>query len=379
MQPVSGRWDSALRVAHDLVVTCEVWTAGVRQTLPDGTTSLRVVSGQVTVDEGSKVRRTATIVIANPELLPIAPGDLLTPPFVDLRVFSGVRYAEGDVEMVPVGVFRLSSASLPAWLSGIQLAGDDYSRVLVDARFLGPWATPAGNKVTAEIARMATAVLPSLTVVDFTGSAAKTAASSWDRDRWDSMDKLAASIGAEVFFDPVGRLIIRPVPQVTSTSQSVWTVDGATPTAVMTDVSTSLSVDRVYNAVVASSSAQGVVASAVAYQRSGPFAWSSSFQRPRFYSSPVLTTVNQCASAATAILARSVAFTRQITVQSVPNPALEVGDVVTVTLPPDVNGRVVSEPRIVSRITLPLAPAAMGVDTRVGVDALTTSDVGSLS
>jgi hypothetical protein len=92
-----------------------------------------------------------------------------------------------------------------------------------------------------------------------------------------------------------------------------------------------------------------------------------------------LVTVDGCQSAATAILARSVQFSRQISPVAVPNPALEGGDMAQVVLMPDSSGVVASEVRALSKIVLPLQPGSMSLDTRVGVDVLTTSDVGSLA
>jgi hypothetical protein len=377
MQPVSARWDQALRVGHEIVTTVEVWKSGVRQTLPDGSTSLKVIDGSVTVDEASKVRRSVTLHVANPELMPVTLTDTLAPPLVDLKVFMGVRYTEGDTELVPVGVFRVDDIGQPQWLAAGQITASDYSQVLANDRFTS-WATPAGSLVTDEIVRMVADSISGLTVVNLTGSGALTTAASWEHERWDAITTLAKGIGAEVFFDAVGRLIIRPFPQVTSSSVAAWTVDAGTATAVMTDVSTVMSTKNVYNAVIATSSAQGVTATGAAYQSSGPFAWPA-WRKKRFYSSPVLTTSEQCQSAAQAILARSVFFSRQISLQSVPNPALDCGDFITVLMPADANNRVVSEVRAVSRISLPLGPATMTLDTRVGIDPTLTADVGSLS
>lgn len=378
MYPVSGRWDDAIRSSPNLQVVVEVWRSGARQTLPDGTTSLAVVDGTLMVDESQKVRRSLNLTTANPELTPVLATDLLSPATTDLKVFIGPQYTEGDVELAPMGVFRISSSARSGYLAGVSITAGDYTKVLTDARFLAPWATPAGNLVSAEIQSMALDALPGLTFIDLTGSTARTTATSWDRNRWDAMDKLASSIGAEVFFDVVGRLILRPVPQVTSSSTSVWSVNAGDETAVITDYATALSADRVYNAVVATSSAQGVTASGAAYLTDGPYAYSATFKRPQFYSSPMLTTVGQCQSAASAILARSSAASRQISAQVAPNPALDVGDIVQVTLMPEASGRTTSELRVVSKLTFPLRESAMSLDTRVGLTAATTSDVGSL-
>ena len=222
--PTSGRFDPALRVAHEVVCYAEVWRGQVRTTLPDGSTRLKLIDGSVTVDELSKVRRVLSMTVGNVELTPVQasdpttpnsqPSTVLSPVYADIRPYLGVRYTEGDSEVVPLGVFRIEYAGQSNFMAGLQIRANDYSKVLAEARFLNPWATPAGSKVTDEIARMAVDALPNVTVVDLTGSRTATTAASWARERWDAMTKLATSIGAECFFDQVGRLVIRYVPQL---------------------------------------------------------------------------------------------------------------------------------------------------------------------
>ena len=112
----------------------------------------------------------------------------------------------------------------------------------------------------------------------------------------------------------------------------------------------------------ASASAEEPV-SATAYQLAGRYAYRHGFKRPRRYSSPALLTVEQCQRAAAAILARSLAASVQVSLVCAPNPALDVGDQVTVVLPDGT-----TEDRIVSRISLPLGLGPMTVDTRTSPD-----------
>lgn len=369
MWDTSDRWDPALRVAHGIVTKAEVWRGG------SYVQDINVVGGAVAVDESSKVRRSLTLTASDVTLLPDGTSDLLSPFGTDLRVYSGIAYTEGDTELVPVGVFRITDVAQRSHLAELEVTADDYSHVLADARFLVPWNTPAGAAVVDEIARMVHDVDPTIEVYDLTGSSTLTVAATWDRERWDAIEQLAASIGAEPFFDALGRLIVRPVPTVTSTSVSVWDVDSNTSTAVMLDVALGVSSSLVYNAVVASSSGStSSPITGIAYQQSGDFKWQAGFKRPRFYSSPLLSTVEQCQQAASAILARSVVFARSLAPVAAPNPALDVGDVITVTLPDGT-----AELRVVSALTVPLDLNPMQIDTRVGVDALTASDTGSLS
>lgn len=372
MWPVSPQWDAAWRAGGTVVVRAEVWRDGALQTLPDGSSSLLVLGGTVTVDEASKVRRTLSMTVANTDLDPVAASDLLSPFTTDLRVWVGITLSDGSVESAPVGVFRLTSVTRSSVRQALALAGSDYSWVVAQGRFLTPWVTTAGGLVSSEIAAIAQSAVPGLPMLDLTGSRALTSAATWDREPWDAVTQLAQSLGAEPFLAQSGlQLVLRPVPRVSGSP--VWSCDAGSPTANLTDVSVGLSSDGVFNAVVAASSGPGAPVSAIAYQTTGPLAWSR-VHRPRFYSSPMLTTVEQCQSAASAILARSVAFSRQIAPSAVPNPALDVGDLITVVLPSGAQ-----EQRVVTRITIPLGPGEMALETRVAADVSVAAYASGLS
>lgn len=373
MWPTSPSWDAAWRDGGQVFVRAEVWRGGALQTLPDGSTSLRVSGGAVAVDEGSKTRRKLSLSVANTDLDPVSATDLLAPFGTDLKVFMGIGYTDGTVEYAPVGVFRLTTPARPSLFAPLSLTADDYSSVLAGDRFLAPWVTSPGTLVTAEIRAMALASVPSLTVLDFTGSRAVTSAVTWERDRWDAMIQLAQSIGAEVFFDPTGALVIRPVPQLVGTP--VWSCDAGSAAANLLDVAVGMSSEGVYNAVVATSTPPGrAPLAAVVYQRSGPMAWSSTFRRPRFWATQMPMTLDGLYATGAAILAKSVTAARQLDPSSVPNPALDAGDPIAVQLP---SGW--SENRFLSRFTLPLEPGAMPLTTRVPIDAAFAALAAGLS
>lgn len=360
--PVSARWDKAIRQSHEVVSLVEVWRGGVNTGL-----TLGGIEGQVRLDETSKMRRALTMSAADVDLMPDDITDTLSPTSTDLKVFSGVRYTEGDTELVPLGVFRLETPSRPSLLGELRIVAGDYSGVLARARFVKPWNTPKGALVVDQITSMVLDVLPWVEVVDLTGSKATHPGGAWERERWDSIDDLATSIGADVAFDPDGRCIIRPVPTVAATPD--WTVDANSETAVLLDAGISLSVADVYNAVTATSSDPGTTpVSATVYQSTGPLAYVAGFKQPRFYASPVLKTSAQCASAARGILARSLAYAQKLAPVAAPNPALDVGDTLAVTLP----GK---DPvfRLLAGATIPLGQGPMPLDVRTEADALTDS------
>lgn len=371
MWEVSDRFLDGVASSHEVVTHVEVWRDGafVRD--------LPVTGGEVVVDEGSKVRRTLSISSSEIDLDPKTAEDLLAPFGTELRVYTGLRFTEGDTEIVPVGVFGIQSAGRAGWLADLGITGEDRSRAIADSRLLAPY-TPNGVSVFDAIVALCSPVIPNLEVYDLTESLRATEATAskitFERERWDAVEALAAGIGCEAVFDPEGRLMIREVPQVTAATAPVWAIEANTDNAVMLDIATALSADKVYNAVVATSSDEGVNVTRVVYQATGALRWRQGFQRPRFYASPLIKSAEDAVSAATAILARSLVYAQGVELETLPNPALTVGDPILVTRPDGTK-----ETRIVSRLTIPLYLASMKVDTRVGIEAEATDDVGELS
>ena len=357
MWPTSTQWDEALKVSHSLTTYAEVWRRGVYTG-----TRLALLDGTVRGDEGSKVRRTLSASTDRVDLAPADADDFLTPVDTDLKVYSGFAYTDGSTEVVPVGVFRLESPGRASRFDALSLSGADYASVLQRARFLKPYNVAKNLHVVDVIETLAHEVLPWVDVLDLTGSNTKTTALVFDRERWDAMENLATSIGAEVAFNPEGNLVIRDVPTVAD--PVVFDIDTDVRTSILLDASVGLDLTGVYNAVVASSSDTDVPP--VTYtlkQASGPLRWRTGFEYPRFYSSPLLKTKTQCYTAAKGILARSLAYTQTLDPTIVPNPALDIGDVITVGLPGEEHVT-----RVVTTFDLPLGPGAMNVAVRVSAD-----------
>jgi hypothetical protein len=97
--------------------------------------------------------------------------------------------------------------------------------------------------------------------------------------------------------------------------------------------------DRVYNGVLArgensSDNIAPVSSLVVDTDAASPTYWSGPYgHRPFFYSSPTLTTVAACTNAATLLLAKTRAPNASGDISSLPNPALEPGDVLRIVHP----------------------------------------------
>ncbi|MBK9087508.1 MAG: hypothetical protein IPL80_19950 [Sterolibacteriaceae bacterium] len=341
MEPHSAFFaDAILRGGYVVTTVVRVWHGTTLAT------ELPCIGGEVMVDESSNVRRVLTLE-TDADLQPYELTDLLAPPNCEIEVRTGVDVA-GRVETVPVFWGSPTRPEAPSLLSPtMRIVADDRSRKVARSRLLRPWNTPAGSLVTAEITRLLHDVDPSWQVFDLTGSRLVTSAATWTEDRLEPIDSLAGSMGAEVFSDPLGRFVIRPIPD--GSGSPVWALDIDHDKASLVDAAVSMDAERAYNLVRASSSAPDVEVSAEAFFVEGPLAWPS-WQNPRFFASPFLRTVDQCVSAALAELPRSLVSARDVTCLGAVNPALASGDPVACTLP----GRD-PETRILSAFPVPLS------------------------
>jgi len=349
VQPVTGTFLSALRQPHSVYVRVDA--------IRDGATvasDLPVEGGQVTVDSGSRVRRTCSLSLAPDDGL----WDALAPAGTELLVQRGIRYPNGQVESVQLGAFVIDVQSLGYSPSGrLTLTAPDRWVKVQRARFEVPLAR-GGEPVTTEMAMLLAStggvshriVSPSFRTLPFV---------TWERERDKALFEMAQSIGAEVFLGADGVAVVRNVPSLTS-QPSVWTVD-ASAAGVLLDASRERNRQRTYNVVVVTSEAvDGQVPfppQIVADEDPRSPTWvGGPFGRvPYFYSSPLLTNAAQAEVAGRAILDRVRGLAAQLTLEAIVNPALDAGDVIDVLLPPRGRGlpRAV-ERHLVDGLTIPL-------------------------
>lgn len=315
-----------------------------------------VIDGEVTADSRSQVRRTARVTV-DPTQWPADPGASLSPLGAEVQIDRGIVLASGATEWVPLiaGPVQTAERTLPT--GAVEITVADRSQSVADNRFDSPQTTVANATYVAEITRLITETQSWYPVLDLTGSTAICPQTTIDRERWsEGIEKLADAIGAEVFCRADGYFVIRPQPVITA--DPVWTIaSGQTGTL----VSARQKRDRegVYNKVVASGQrSDGTAPVSASVQdtdtTSMTFYGGAFGKKPRFYTSPMLTTVGQCTATATSLLARATGAAADITLGAVPNPALDCGDVILAQLP---QGR--REKHIIDQITTPLRPSGV--------------------
>lgn len=359
MYPVSAKYLDALRAGSRQYGYVEAWRGGFQLSFTDadGRTSTRLPlneKGQNQVVDDSTTagpRRTLTLTLA-----PL-PGlwDLLAPLGTELRVYTAMQFLDETLEVVPQGVFGIDVQKANYGGGGdLTLTAPDRWQQVVNAEFLTPRAASAGASARVQIATLLSEVFPSMGVVDTATSTATVPAQTWDRDRAKAILDLAKSASLDVGFDRTGTAYIRDLPKLAD--RAVWTVDASANGVLMT-ADRERNRQNTYNIVKVSSpanpaggdlfapvfvwdnnsasptyagSGSGSDVAPPALSTAGPFG-----QRCYFYSSPLVTTSAQAASAGAAQLAKVSGLAAQLTLTAAPNPALDDGDTILVLLPPD--------------------------------------------
>lgn len=330
MYPVSDRFLHRLAESHRPVTeVLLIRTDG--EVIP-----LEHTGGSVSVDRGQAIRRTCTVTTADVSLIPRTPVDKLAMYGARLRISRGVDYGDGSSELVPLGMFRLDEVVGDPTEGPVTLTGKDISSSVADDKLTAPYRAvgTAAGAIEALILRSLPAASVIATAVD-----AAIGARTWDveADPWAAVQEVAAAIGAVCYVNPDGIFVVGTLPDLLTTDP-VWAVE-AGEGGVYVKGSRGMSADKVYNGVLARGESAEANTAPVQWlatddDTGSPTYWGGPFgRRPMFYSSSTLTTVFACQAAANLKLTAARAPNAKGDFSSLPNPALEIGDVIRVTHP----------------------------------------------
>ncbi|MFI2081412.1 DUF5047 domain-containing protein [Streptomyces rubiginosohelvolus] len=349
MYPVSPRFLKTLAEPHEVITEVTLLrTDGTVATLPH-------TGGSVPVDRGQQIRRTCTVTTADVSLIPRTPADELAVYGARIRVARGIDYRDGTKELVPLGVFRLDTVDGDPVYGPVTLAGQSLECVVADDKFLEPYRATGTiqSAITALIQRSIPGADVVLTIPD-----APIGSRTWDTegDPWAAVQEIAAVGGAECYTSPDGTFIVATLPDLLAT-EPAWTV-AAGEGGVYLAGKRGMSAAGVNNAVLArgENAVDGVAPVqylAVDNDPGSPTYWSGPFgHRPRFHSSSTLINTSACQLAAELLLRSSKAPNAIGDFSSLPNPALEPGDVLRVVHPDGLK-----ELHQVASFTVPLGPS----------------------
>lgn len=340
MEARSARFDTAVVEGGPAFFTVDVQRAGITlaQALPF------LPDAKVTIDGSAKIRRTfsGTVIDQDGTLTPRTSADPLSPYGTELVCRCGFRFIDGSVETIPVGVFRITSA-LAAGQGRVKVVAKDRAIVVQEARWEAPYVIAGGTRLVAPgttrpigaIPDLIDSRYPNLTYqadTSVTTTVPLTVFEEGDRsgDPWKNAQDLAAAGGLEVFFSPRGDVVIRKVPDPTTTP-AVWTYGGQGTTEIKLAASNALTADEAKNVAIVSGENSGgppVRAVVEVTDPTSPLYPPAFGRRPIFLVSSMITDATQATLAAQALLIRKAGGSEQATIEAAPHPAHEAGDVV---------------------------------------------------
>lgn len=182
-------------------------------------TDVPIVDGSVTANLQNRVTRRLSFTLKGMDWFPadqsgdVDPGAVLAPYGNRVRAWAGVEYGDGSIVRFPVFYGRIDQVSAPGGLSTVvecvDLAGD-----VADAAFEVPTSSIAANTVYAEWQRLILAAVDNAQFEAFPGgqAAAPIGPLTWEQDRGQALDNMAAGVGSLWWTLADGTFVLRPQP-----------------------------------------------------------------------------------------------------------------------------------------------------------------------
>lgn len=354
MLTVTARFLSAIRETHTVSVAATLY----RPSAPSTPIAANVLGGQLTADLDARVRRQATLEIAFALTDPVTADVIRELPFGGTAtIHRGITYADGSIERVQLGRFRVDAVTWPALQGQATLTLSDRMAQVQDESLTQPYVA-TGQKPSDAIVALIQAVFASSIAYHVSTTPATEATLTdavYTNDRAAAVSDLAASITAGAYFDNLGDFVLAPKP--TGTGPAVWTID-AGPTGVMVSETEALDRSSVRNGVAVTAtpdpSLAPIYSLAVDSDPASPTRWGGPFGKVALLvDSTSIQTQAQADASAVSLLNLRLGLSRTLELHGIPNPALEPGDLISVLHP---DGR--SEVQYVNAISLGLGPDA---------------------
>lgn len=366
MQARSQFFDQAVRDGGRVVARADVLAQGLT-TVP----GIAISAGSVRADRAGFVRRSATVTVAAPALVPRLATDLLAPYGSEVRLWRGVVLPDGSEEVLCVGTFVIWDAEDSQPFDGARIAGYDRMKLVEQARFLYPRTMGEGS-ITGRLQQLLTEAVPWAGALNVRAGVVDRAAGqvTYDESRADAVRDMAASLGAECYCDPLGTFQLAPIPDPTGPVD--WLLDAGDGGA-LTGARRKLSRDGVYNAVVAKGTGTGLESAPISVPAYDDDPWSPTYAlgpslltgrafglSPMFYASPLLASQEQADMAARSRLRDVTGLQRSVSVDGIVQPALEPGDIIGIRSGAGVEQHLAES----FAIDLGAASGSMRIDTR---------------
>lgn len=323
---------------------------------------LMFLSGGVSATLTNRVTRTLDLTV-DESLYPVFPGAILAPYGNRLRVWRGIKFAEGTVYRWVVFTGRLQT-DMNSFNGQVSMSAMDRANEVVEAQFVRPENSAIGADVYSQFQDLIVTGVPDATFGISDQPSLRMPQLTWESDRAGALDEMATSSGCYWYALANGDFVLRRYPYGVPAPSLLTLTDGPGGT-----VSASPARDRgtVYNSVSATGErADGtppVYGLAQDLNPASPtYVFGNFGLRHTTLSLRTLQHQGDAVGAAEDYLRASVALTEAWTWAQPVDAALELGDVVTLNARGE-SGII----QVVSAFVLPLDLSVMAVTARAQV------------
>ena len=359
MYPVSDEFLSSVRKSHISFVKIEIYDMANNQII----STAQPISGEVTIDSRRDIRRQCAVEFVDKDgtLVPTNNrSSILLPYNREIKIYRGVKFGDGTEELVPLGVFLLTTVEITDTPEGVRInvQGSDRSLRVIRAKWTSHdfYIADATAKETA-IQQILTDRFPGVkTMFPATNQVTDIIYPTLDQSSnpWKEALKIAESAGMDLYFDESGTARMRPIPDPDSGAALITYQDNTE--SVVTSLSRTLSSDESFNHVVYTGEGTnlsiGVIGEAKDTNPASPTYIETYGSVPIFKSSPYILTVAEAQEAANAELRKVIGALEMISWEQIVNPAHDVYDLIKITRTP--SG--VDATLMLDSITIPLTP-----------------------
>lgn len=303
-----------------------------------------IVDGAVDIDITRGTRRTFTLNLlnSNGEFSPDSAwgGTFYVNRLV--RVYRGIAYSSAETELVPVGTFMIDHADVVVErnMSMVVLSGSDLWKKVAKSKFAHPASWAAGTSLVTVIKAIASAAGVTLFVDDLSDDRVADARNlnkkfSVEQGdvRGDAILKLAAAYGLDVYFDPLGRMVIADYRSPEDTAV-VWKFD-PDDNRMLISARQTYKDDALYNhaVVVATGSKATITAEMKDTDPSSVTNINRIGDRVYMYETDSISTAAAAAAAVKKLFYQNILITEDVVLDAICNPALDGNDVISVREP----------------------------------------------
>ncbi|CAB4156534.1 Domain of unknown function DUF5047 [uncultured Caudovirales phage] len=361
MYPVTDAFLSSVRKSHISKIKVEIYDVANGEIISYASPT----AGSVTIDSRRTIRRQCNLEFVDTDgtLVPRNNRSSVFLPYNrEIKIYRGVQYFDGTEELVPLGVFQITTVEVTDTAQGIKInvEGSDRSLRIQKAKWTSHnFSIDADTPKELAIKQILQDRYPNVKT-DFpaTGQVCPITYPTLDQssDPWKEALKISESAGMDLYFDANGVARMRPIPDPDLGQPLIEYTDGAD--SVLTQLGRNLSTDESYNHVIYTGEGTnltiGVIGEAKDENPSSPTYVNTYGSVPIFKSSPNILTVAEAEEAARAELKKVIGASEKISWDQIVNPAHDVYDLIKIVRNP--SG--VSATLMIDTITIPLDPKA---------------------